>query len=139
MGDWYTLGVFAGLGVALGVLLVGVLARASAGVLAAVAVAVAGGLAIGWWLRDWPEAVAGAVGGALGALGPGAILRGALSRGGTPGGTALLAAGGALVLGALAFVPLVGYVEALVLPALAARLRRRAGRTYEGLRILARD
>jgi len=32
-----------------------------------------------------------------------------------------------------------GYVEALGLPALAARLRKRGGERYAGLRILARD
>jgi hypothetical protein len=43
------------------------------------------------------------------------------------------------VIGVLALVPAVGYVEAVVVPALAARLRRRTGRSYAGLRVLARD
>ena len=139
MGDWYTLGLFAGLGAALGVLVAGLLARVSAGAVAALGLAAAGGFFIGWWFADWAEAIAGGVGGALGALGAAEVLRGALRRGGTPGATALLATAGAILLGALAFVPVAGYVEALAIPALAARLRRRGGRTYEGLRILARD
>ena len=44
-----------------------------------------------------------------------------------------------VVLAALAFVPALGYVEAAAAPVLAARLRRRADRTYAGLRVLARD
>jgi hypothetical protein len=39
----------------------------------------------------------------------------------------------------VAFVPLAGYLEAVVLPALGLRMRRREGGRYAGLRILARD
>jgi hypothetical protein len=42
-------------------------------------------------------------------------------------------------LAGLAFVPVAGYVEALALPALAARLRRTQAERYAGLRSLARD
>ena len=52
---------------------------------------------------------------------------------------ALLVGGAAVVLAALAFVPVLGYVEAVALPAFGARLRARAGRRYAGLRSLARD
>jgi hypothetical protein len=45
----------------------------------------------------------------------------------------------AVVVAALAFVPVVGYLEALALPAFAARLRRRAPERYAGLRTLAKD
>ena len=45
----------------------------------------------------------------------------------------------AIVVAALALIPGVGYLEALALPALGARLRRRGGERYAGLRILARD
>jgi hypothetical protein len=45
----------------------------------------------------------------------------------------------ALVVAALAFVPLVGYLETLALPLLAARMRRRQPERYAGLRSLARD
>ncbi len=40
---------------------------------------------------------------------------------------------------ALAFIPVVGYLEAPVIPALAVRLRRRDDGRFAGLRILARD
>ena len=64
---------------------------------------------------------------------------GALRRGGTRGGTAALVALAALVVAVLALIPGVGYLEALALPALGARIRRRGGERYAGLRILARD
>jgi len=83
--------------------------------------------------------VGGIVGGTVGALGCVQIVRGALRRGGTRSGTATLVAGAALVVAGLAFVPVLGYLEALALPALAARLHRRAPERYAGLRTLARD
>jgi hypothetical protein len=43
-----------------------------------------------------------------------------------------------VVLAGLAFVPVVGYIEAVLVPALAARARRRAGERYAGLRTLAK-
>jgi hypothetical protein len=39
----------------------------------------------------------------------------------------------------LAFVPVLGYLETLALPVLAARMRRRRPERYAGLRTLARD
>lgn len=45
----------------------------------------------------------------------------------------------ALVGAALAFVPVVGYLEAVGVPILGARLRRRSPDTHAGLRTLARD
>jgi hypothetical protein len=53
--------------------------------------------------------------------------------------TGLLVVVGAALVAALAFVPGLGYVEALALPALGMRLRRRAGKRHAGLRTLARD
>jgi hypothetical protein len=139
MGGWYTVGLFLGLGVALGVLLAGLLAAVRWGALLAAAAAAGAVAAVGAVVQDWPEGVAGAAGGIVGALGAAPVVRSALGRGGTRAGTGVLVAVGALVLAALAFVPVAGYLEAVAVPALAARLRRRAGRTYAGLRILARD
>jgi hypothetical protein len=51
----------------------------------------------------------------------------------------VLLAGAGLVLAGLAFVPALGYVEAIVLPALAALLHRRKPERYAGLRTLAKD
>ena len=72
-------------------------------------------------------------------MGSAQVVRGALRRGGTRGGTAALVALAALVVAALGLIPGVGYLEALALPALGARIRRRGGERYAGLRILARD
>ena len=135
MGDWYTIGILVGLGASIGVAATGVLRRALAGLVLAASVAVAIGLVFG----QWDEAIGGAVGAACGAIGSAPLVRGTLRRGGTPGGTALLLALAALVGAALAFVPVLGYLEAVAVPALGARLRARAPERHAGLRSLARD
>jgi hypothetical protein len=135
MGDWYTVGILVGLGTAIGVAATGALRRAVVGLVVAVACSVALGFAFGHWYT----AVGGAVGAACGALGSGPLVSGTLRRGGTRGGTATLLALASLVGAALAFVPVVGYLEALAVPVLGARLRRRAPDTHAGLRSLAKD
>jgi hypothetical protein len=137
MGAWYTIGLFAGLGVALGVVVAGVLGGRFA--LVAVLLGAAAGATLGVLVADVEEAVGGGAGGALGALGASGVVGGALRRCGTRGATATLVGLGAALIAALAFVPVVGYLEAVLLPAAAARLRVRAGKRYAGLRILARD
>jgi hypothetical protein len=139
VGDWYTIGVAVGLGVALGVLLVGALAAARAGVVFAVLAAAVAGFVLGFAIDDLGQAIGGAVGGLAGSLGSAEVVRGTLRRGGTRGATAALVGLCALGLAVLALIPVVGYVEALAVPALAARLRRRGRERYAGLRILARD
>jgi len=131
MGGWYWIGVCAGLGAAAGVLLAGIAGRA----LVAAGLAAAAGVGIGFAVHGWPDALVGAAGGLLGGFGAATVVRGALGR----GGTALLVGAAALMVAGLALVPVVGYIEALALPALAARLRRRAPERYAGLRTLARD
>lgn len=139
MGGWYWIGVSAGLGVAAGVLLAAAFAKTASAIPAALA-----GFGLGFavhalWSGSWPvDAAAGAVGGFLAALGAAVIVRGALRRGGTRGGTAVLVAGAALIAAGVAFIPVAGYLEALVLPAFAARLRRRQPERYAGLRTLAK-
>jgi ammonia channel protein AmtB len=135
LGAWYWIGVAAGLGAAAGVLLQGVVRD----VRIALPLALAAGAGAGYFLEGWSGAIAGLVGGLLAALGANPVVRGALARGGTRGGTAALVAGAAIVLAALAFVPVVGYLLALVVPAVGARLRRRQGERHAGLRILAKD
>jgi len=137
MGAWYWIGVAAGLGAASGLLAAGIAAR--------VAIVLGGligaglGLAIDFWqLGSWGDIVAGAVGGVLGALGAAVIVTGALRRGGTRGGVATLVTGAALVAAAIAFIPVAGYLEAILLPLFAARLRRRRPDRYAGLRTLAK-
>jgi len=138
MGDWYSIGVFAGLGVALGIAAAGAFGGRRF-VLVAPFLAAAVGVALGIVFADAEEAAAAGVGGVLGAAGTLQLVRGALGRGGTRLGTALFVLLGALVAAALAFVPVVGYVEAVAVPALGMRLRKRAGERYAGLRSLARD
>lgn len=136
---WYLIGVALGLAAGLGVLAAAVVAPRGAGALVAAAAAALAAAAVAYLLAGWPEVAAGALGGALGALGAAPLASGALRRGGTRGGTATLLAAAAVVLGLLALIPVVGYLEAIAVPALGARLRRRAPDRYAGLRSLARD
>jgi hypothetical protein len=139
MGAWYWIGVTVGLGAACGTALAAALARSAAGLPAAAALGAGAGVAIGFGFFHWGEALGGGIGGAAGSLGVSPLVRGALARGGTRGGTGVLVAGVAVVVAALAFVPGLGYLEALASPLIGLRLRRRSGRRYAGLRILARD
>jgi hypothetical protein len=138
MGDWYSVGVFAGLGVALGIAAAGAFGGRRLALVAPF-LAAAVGVALGVVLADPEEAAAAGVGGLLGAAGALELVRGALGRGGTPLATALLVVVAAVVVAALAFIPVVGYLELVAVPALGMRLRRRAGKRYAGLRTLARD
>jgi hypothetical protein len=135
MGTWYTVGLFAGLGAALGLAATGVLRRwlPSAGV--ALVLIVVGGLVV----SHVAQAIGGGVGALCGAIGSAPLVAGTLRRGGTRGGTAALLGLAALVGAGLAFVPVVGYLEALAVPLFGLRLRRRAPDTHAGLRTLARD
>lgn len=139
MGAWYTIGLLAGLGAAIGTALGGALASVRYGRVIAIVLGAALAAAVGAVVSGVPEAVAAGIGAALGAFAATQIAGGALRRGGTPAATAFLVAGAAVVVAALAFVPLVGYVEAVALPVFAGRLRRRSPETYAGLRSLARD
>jgi hypothetical protein len=138
VGTWYAIGLWLGVGTAFGVVLAGAFGGVRAGLAAALVVAAGAALALGWLIDGWERGVAGAVGGAAGATGAGQVTAGALRRGGTRGGTSVLLAGVAAVVAALAFVPVVGYLEAVVVPALGARLRRRAPERFAGLRTLAK-
>jgi hypothetical protein len=139
MGDWYTIGLALGLGAALGVLFAGLLSATPLGRAAAVVLAGGAGAVAGAMTDDWTELVAGAVGGVVAGAAAVIVVAGALRRGGTRGGLALIVAAIAVGLGGLAFVPVAGYLEALALPVLAVRLRRTQAEKYAGLRSLARD
>jgi hypothetical protein len=138
MDDWYWIGVAAGLGVAIGVVLAGFLSPLPWRI-AAAALAAGAGLLVGLAIDAWDEGAAGGAGGLLGALGAAPLVAGAIARGGTRAATGALVGAGAVALAALAFVPGVGYLEALAAPVLGGRLRRASGRRYAGLRSLARD
>jgi len=139
MGSWYWIGVCAGLGVAAGVLLAGLFAGTRIALTAALVLAAGAGVAIGFGLGQWDEAIGGGAGGAIGALGAAQLVLGTLRRGGARFGTAVFVGVAAVVLAAIAWIPIAGYLEAAVVPALAARLRGRAVERYAGLRSLARD
>ena len=135
MGAWYTIGILVGAGAALGVLAAGLVPRLA---VAAVTAAVVG-VAIGLVAFTWEQGVGGGLGGLLGGIGATPVVAGALRRGGTRGATAALVGGAAIVVAGLAFVPVLGYVEAAALPLLALRARRREPERHAGLRTLARD
>jgi len=139
MGSWYWIGVCAGLGVAVGVLCAGLFAGTRIALTAALVLAVGIGVAIGFGLGEWDEAIGGGAGGALGAIGGAQLVMGTLRRGGARFGTAVFVGIAAVVLAALAWIPIVGYLEAAIVPAFAARLRGRAPERYAGLRSLAKD
>ncbi|HZC74681.1 MAG TPA: hypothetical protein VE220_01805 [Gaiellaceae bacterium] len=144
MGSWYWIGVSAGLGTAAGVLVAGALGAVHRVLVASAIVAVIAGGALGfaideWQPGGWIDVVVAAIAGLLGLLGAAQVVGGALRRGGTRGGTGMLVGGGAIVLAAVAWIPVVGYLEAVALPAVAARLRRTQPERYAGLRTLARD
>jgi hypothetical protein len=139
MGSWYWIGVCAGLAVGIGVLLAGLFAGTRLALTAALVLAAAAGVGIGLGLGEWDEAIGGGVGGTLGALGAAQLVMGTLRRGGARFGTAVFIGIAALVLAAVAWIPIAGYLEAALVPAFAARLRGRTPERYAGLRSLARD
>ena len=139
MGDWYTIGLALGLGTALGVLFAGLLSATPLGRIAAILLGGAAGAVVGLVIDDWTEVVAGAVGGLVGGAAAVIVVSGALRRGGTRGGLALIVAAVAHGVDGLAFVPGAGYLVAVALPILALRLRRTQADRYAGLRSLARD
>src|SRR6266581_1539091 len=134
MGDWYWIGVCAGLGVGIGVLLAGLLAGTRAALTGVLVLAAGLGVAVGFGIGEWDEAIGGGAGGTLGAIGAAQLVTGTLRRGGARFGTAVF-----IVLAALAWIPGVGFLEAALVPAFAARLRGRAAERYAGLRSLAKD
>ncbi|HET8557083.1 MAG TPA: hypothetical protein VFL58_07230 [Gaiellaceae bacterium] len=144
MGSWYWIGVSVGVGAAVGVLFASLAGNRRAALVVAVIAAAGTGAALGigiaaWQTGGWIDRLGGILGAILGSFGASQIVSGALRRGGTRGGTATLVGGAALVLAGAAFIPVVGYLEALALPALATRLRRARPERYAGLRTLARD
>ena len=139
MWEWYRIGVSAGMGAGVAVVAAGWLARTRPGAILAVVIGAGVGIAVGFGLGDWKDAVGGAIGGVLGGLGAVPLAAGTLRRGGTAVGTGILIGLAGLGIAALALIPFLGYLEALALPALAARARRREPERYAGLRTLARD
>jgi hypothetical protein len=139
MGDWYSIGIALGVGAAFGALFAGLLSASPLGRIAAIVLAGVAGALAGLAIDDAEELVAGALAGLAGGAAGVVVVAGALRRGGTRGGLALIVTGIALVLALLAFIPVVGYLVAVALPAVAVRLRRTQADRYAGLRSLAKD
>jgi hypothetical protein len=141
MGAWYWIGVATGIGVGIGIAIGSLLPEGRTGLSAGIAavLGVAAGIGVGHLVGSWAEASGGGSGGLLGAVSSVPIVAGALRGGGTRLGVAAIVALAGLAAAALGFVPGLGYLEAVVVPLLALRLRRRGGQRYAGLRILAKD
>jgi hypothetical protein len=138
VGDWYTIGLSLGVGLGLGILFVAALGvRRVTITMGAAGAAAAGGL-VGFIIGDTAEVIAGAAAGLIGAACGAAIVLGAVRRGGTRLGLAMLMGIGGVTVALLALVPLVGYVETVVLPFLTLRMRRRQASRFAGLRTLAK-
>jgi len=138
VGSWYTIGLCVGLGLGIGVVLVGILGSNVLGVGVGTIVGVAAGAAVGFGIGGSSETIAGGIGGFLGALAAAAVVHGALRRGGTRLGIAAYVGVLGLVTCLLALIPAVGYVEAVAIPLLAARMRGRQAARFAGLRTLAK-
>lgn len=108
------------------------------GVAATTVGALAVGVAAGLLVEGWLGAGGGTIGAVVGAVSAALVVRGASRRGATAGGTALILAVAAVVVAALALIPVAGYIEAVVVPALAARRARSGPQKYAGLRSLAK-
>ena len=138
MGPWYTIGLCLGLGLGIGVALAGVLGSNVLGVGVGALVGAAAGAALGFAIGDTAEVVAGGVGGFLGAIAAAAVVHGALRRGGTRLGIAAYVGVLGLLICLLALIPVVGYVEAVAIPLLAARMRGREAARFAGLQTFAK-
>jgi len=138
MGDWYTVGLSLGVGLGVGVLLAAFLGASRLGLLAAAVIGVVAGAAIGLAVGDTGETVAGGIGGLDGAVSAAALVLGAFRRGATRFGLAALLGIGGVVIAFIGLIPILGYVEAIVLPFAAARMRTRQASRFAGLRTLAK-
>ena len=138
MGGWYTIGLCLGLGLGLGMILSGLLALNRVGIGIAVIAGAALGALVGYAIGDLPETVAGGIGGLLGALSAAAVVHGAMRRGATRTGVAAYVGAAGLLACLIALIPIAGYVAAVALPGLAARMRGRQAARYAGLRTLAK-
>ena len=138
MGNWYTVGLCLGLGLALGVVVSGILGSNVIGVGAGAAVGAAIGVGIGLLVGETEEAIACAIGVVIGSLSAAVAVRGSLRRGATRFGTGAYLSAVGILLALLALVPVVGYVAAVGVPALAVRMRGRQAARFAGLRTLAK-
>lgn len=138
MGGWYTIGLCLGLAFGLSVAITGILGANVVGIGAAAVVGAALGGAIGLLIGDTAETIAGAIGGVLGAITAATVVVGALRRGATRFGVGAYVGALGVLICLVALVPVAGYVLAVALPVLAARMRGRQAARFAGLRSLAK-
>lgn len=138
MGAWYTIGLCLGLGLGVGVVLAGVFGSTVLGASTAALVATAAGAAVGLLLGGAVETIAGGVAGFIGAVSASAVVYGALRRGATRLGIAAYLGMTGVAICLVALIPVAGYVEAVAVPLLAARMRGRQAARFAGLRTLAK-
>ncbi len=138
VGAWYTIGLCLGLGLGMGVILSGLLASTAVGASVAALVGAAAGAVVGLLLGDAAETIAGGIAGFVGAVSAAAVAYGAFRRGATRLGVAVYLGVAGLLVCLLALIPVAGYVEAVALPVLAARMRGRRAPRFAGLRTLAK-
>jgi hypothetical protein len=138
MGDWYSIGVALGIGLGLGLMLSGILSVNRVGFGVALLLSTALGASSGLVVDNTEEVVAGGVGGLLGAFTAAVVVHGAMRRGATRMGVATYVGAVGLLVLLLAFVPIAGYVLAVALPVLAARMRGKQAARYAGLRTLSK-
>jgi hypothetical protein len=138
VGSWYTIGLCLGVGLGLSIAITGILGANVFGIGASAVIGAVLGGAIGLLVGETPETIAGIVGGVLGALSASAAVVGALRRGATRFGVGAYMGAVGVVVCLLALVPLAGYVLAVALPLLAARMRGRQAARFAGLRTLAK-
>ncbi len=138
VGSWYTIGLCLGLGLGLSVAITGILGSTVLGIGAAAVIGAVLGGAIGLLIGGTPETIAGVVGGILGALAAAAVVVGALRRGATRFGVGAYVGALGILICLVALIPVAGYVLAVSLPVLAARMRGRQAARFAGLRTLAK-
>ncbi len=138
MDDWYTIGLTLGLALGCGVILSGLLAANRVGTGVAIALGTAAGFLVGYAIGDTGETIAGIVGGVLGAVSAAIVVLGAFRRGATRLGVATYVGAVGVLIVLVSLIPVAGYVVAVALPALAARMRGREAARYAGLRTLAK-
>jgi hypothetical protein len=138
MGSWYTIGLALGIGIGFGVIFSALVGANTVGVGIAAVTGTCVGLLFGLAVGETAETVAGGAGGLLGALSAAAVVLGSARRGATRLGIAIFVGIGGVLIALLGLIPLVGYVEAVVLPLLALRMRGRQAARFAGLRTLAK-
>jgi hypothetical protein len=138
VSEAYEIGVSLGMGLALGVLCAGILAGWRYGIIASTVGALGVGLVAGLLVHGWLDVPGGVVGAMLGAISGSVVVRGAVRRGATLGATAMMFVGAAIAIAFVSIIPLVGYVLAVVVPAVAYRRVRSEPERFAGLRTLAK-